>query len=613
MNATLGQNFTLVITRFVMILAFAAVVFLSRGVLTPPIPEAAYSDILPVMGISLVLNAVLGFFTAVRGLHGTVPYLLIASDAVIAAAFAGLAAQSPELAAGIAVVLIVQGLFRLGGQWGLIHGGVVAAAAFVPLILQTPAAERSPINLLSELGPSAVLVGVMLTVGTVWAQVFDETNSKRTRKLMEHAAEVTRRLEAMRERAKALAEMGEALNMTLDYQKILDICLDLGRFSLRDQPRQRLIAMVLVVEDDDRLVIANARGLQHMDTGRSFQGASGLLAAALNQATTITVGEGGQYDPELGQMIAFSNIESVMVIPLRVEYATYGLLVYASTAKNAFNEDHLDTMQSLGVQATIALKNASLIETLREEKERLMRIEQNMRAALTRDLHDIPTQTMSALAMNLSALPSIAKNHPDKLKQEVEALRGIAMRFVDEMRYVMFTWRPLSLEEAGLCVALEQLASKMQYTYKQKLEVECSQEALRYLDAEQQSGLFYLIEEAANNARKHAEAEVIRVRVVLQGNAVVAQVADSGKGFDVEAVQRRYSKGSSFGMINMHDRAEHIGGTLDLKSAPGKGTVITVTIPVKVESSSHLRKQQNRRTFERPSERSSGSPISPLS
>jgi signal transduction histidine kinase len=236
-----------------------------------------------------------------------------------------------------------------------------------------------------------------------------------------------------------------------------------------------------------------------------------------------------------------------------------------------------------------------------------------MRAALTRDLHDIPTQTMSALAMNLSALPSVAKNHPDKLKQEVESLRGIAMRFVDEMRYVMFTWRPLSLEEAGLCVALEQLASKMQHTYKQKLEVECSQEALRYLDAEQQSGLFYLIEEAANNARKHAEAEVIRVRVVLQGSAVVAQVADSGKGFDVEAVQSRYSKGSSFGMINMNDRAEHIGGTLDLKSAPGKGTVITVTIPIKVESSSQLRKQQNRRAFERPPERSSGSPMSPLS
>lgn len=596
-----------------MVIAFAVVVFLSRGVLTPPIPEAAYTDILPAAAIALVLNVVLGVFIAVGGLRGAVPYLLIIADAIIVAAFTSLIPQLPLLVAGVVIVVSVQGLFRLGGQLGVGHNVVVTAAAVLMLVVRQAFADRTFEELVATFGPAAVLIGLLIVAGTIWANAFDQSSSARARKLEEHATEVTRRLEAMRTRAKALAEMGETLNMTLDYNKILDVCLDLGRFSLRDQPRQRLIAMVLVVENDDRLMIANARGLQHMDTGRTFQGAAGILADSLNQATTITIGERGQYDPELGQMIAFSNIESVMVIPLRVEYATYGLLVYASTAKNAFNEDHLDTMQSLGVQATIALKNASLVETLRQEKDRLLRIEQNMRAALTRDLHDIPTQTMSALAMNLSALPSIAKNNPDKLKQEVEALRGIAMRFVDEMRYVMFTWRPLSLEEAGLGVSLEQLASKMQYTYKQKLEVQCDPEALRYLDAEQQSGLFYLIEEAANNARKHAEADVIRVRVALQGNAVIAQVADSGKGFDIEAMQSRYSKGSSFGMINMNDRAEHIGGTLDLKSAPGKGTVITVRIPVQADSASQLRKQQNRKTFERPQERSSGAPMSPLS
>ncbi len=596
-----------------MVIAFAAVVFLSRGILTPPIPEAAYVDILPAAAIALILNVVLGVFIAVGGLRGAVPYLLIVADAIIVAAFTSLIPQLPLLIAAIIIVVSVQGLFRLGGQLGVVHNVVVTAAALLMLVIQQAFADRTLEELVTALGPAAVLIGLVIVAGTIWANAFDESSSARARKLEEHATEVTRRLEAMRTRAKALAEMSETLNMTLDYNKILDVCLDLGRFSLRDQPHQRLIAMVLVVEHDDRLTIANARGLQHMDVGRSFQGAAGILADSLNQATTITIGERGQYDPELGQMIAFSNIESVMVIPLRVEYATYGLLVYASTAKNAFNEDHLDTMQSLGVQATIALKNASLVETLRQEKDRLLRIEQNMRAALTRDLHDIPTQTMSALAMNLSALPAIAKNNPEKLKQEVEALRGIAMRFVEEMRYVMFTWRPLSLEDAGLGVSLEQLASKMQYTYKQKLEVQCDPEALRYLDSEQQSGLFYLIEEAANNARKHAEADVIRVRVALQGNTVIAQVADSGKGFDVEAMQSRYSKGSSFGMINMNDRAEHIGGTLDLKSAPGKGTVITVRIPVQVDSASQLRKQQNRKTFERPQERSSGAPMSPLS
>ncbi len=596
-----------------MMIAFSAAVFLSRGVLAPPIPDTAYVDILPAAAIALILNVVLGMFIAVGGLRRVVPYAMIAVDAIIAAAFTSLIPQLPLLVAGIVILVNMQGLFRLGSQWGGIHNAVVTTAAVVMLVIQQAFTNGAFEELAAAFGPAVVLVGLAIVAGAIWVNTFDESNSARARKLEEHATEVTRRLEAMRTRARALAEMGETLNMTLDYNKILDVCLDLGRFSLRDQPRQRLIAMVLVVEDDDRLSIANARGLQHMDVGRSFQGASGILADSLNQARTITIGERGQYDPELGQMIAFSNIESVMVIPLRVEYATYGLLVYASTAKNAFNEDHLDTMQSLGVQATIALKNASLVETLRQEKDRLLRIEQNMRAALTRDLHDIPTQTMSALAMNLSTLPTIAKNNPEKLKQEVESLRGIAMRFVDEMRYVMFTWRPLSLEEAGLGVSLEQLASKMQYTYKQKLEVQCDPEAVRYLDSEQQSGLFYLIEEAANNARKHAEADVIRVRVALQGNMVIAQVADNGKGFDVEAMQSRYSKGSSFGMINMNDRAEHIGGTLDLKSAPGKGTTITVKIPIQVDTPSQLRKKQNRKTFERPQERSSGAPLSPLS
>lgn len=596
-----------------MILAFAAAVFLSRGVLAAPIPEAAYNDILSTAALAVIANFVLGFFIVVKQLRTAAPYAMVGVDAVIAGAFAALIPQAPTLLAAILIVLMVQGLFRLGGEMGIGYSLLITAAASAVLVWQQAFVNQTPLELAAFAGPAAVLLALMIVVGSIWVNTFDDSRSHRARRLELHAAEVTRRLEAMRERAKALAEMGQTLNMTLDYNKILDVCLDLGRFSLRDQPRQRLIAMVLVVEDDDRLVIANARGLQHMDTGRSFQGAVGLLADALNQATTITIGEGGQYDPELGQMVAFSNIESVMVIPLRVEYATYGLLVYASTAKNAFNEDHKDTMQALGVQATIALKNASLVETLRQEKDRLLRIEQNMRAVLTRDLHDIPTQTMSALAMNLSALPTIAKNNPERLKQEVESLRGIAMRFVDEMRYVMFTWRPLSLEDAGLAVSLEQLASKMEYTYKQKLEVQCDPEAVKYLNADQQSGLFYLIEEAANNARKHAEAEVIRVRVTLKGNNVVAQVSDNGKGFDVEAMQERYSKGSSFGMINMNDRAEHIGGTLDLKSAPGKGTTITVTIPVKVESSSQLRKQQNRKAFERPQERGGTGPLSPLS
>lgn len=610
-SAKIGQDYIVFIMRFVMIAVFGAAVFLARGSLQPPFAPDRYSDILLACFIAGGANLLFGVFISIQFLRSNAPYLLLLGDFVTAGVFCSLVGETPLLGMGMAMVLIVQGVFRLGSEWGLVQCiGVIVASAGA-FVLKRPVGVRNLLDAVEVYGAPLLLVLLLAGVAIIWSNAFNEMNTARSRKLEKHAQELSRRLESMRDRAKALAEMGETLNSTLDYNKILDISLDLGRISLRDNPKQRLIALVLVVDNEEELRIANARGVQHLDLARTFRGVDGVLGTALTNARTTIVSEDAQNDPELGALIAFGNIQSVMVIPLRVEYTTYGVLVYASTALNAFNEDHIDTMQSLGVQATIALKNAILIETMRIEKERLIRIERGMRESLTRDLHDMPTQTMSALAMNLSALPTIVQRNPERLKSEVESLRGIAMRFVEEMRYVMFTWRPLSLENAGLGVSLDQLASKMQYTYKQPMHVQCDPNALKYLNEEQQSGLFYLIEEAANNARKHAEASMIRVKVSLEGPNVVVRIADNGKGFDVGALREGYSTGNSYGMINMGDRAEHVKGTLDLRSEIGKGTTISVVIPAEPESPSE-RNKQNRKAFNRPQERYSG-PISPIS
>jgi two-component system sensor histidine kinase UhpB len=93
--------------------------------------------------------------------------------------------------------------------------------------------------------------------------------------------------------------------------------------------------------------------------------------------------------------------------------------------------------------------------------------------------------------------------------------------------------------------------------------------------------IFYIIEEAIGNARKHAKAENIWVRLGIQNNTFVAEVEDDGTGFDVDAVQLRYDERTSLGMINMHERAELVGGTLTIASAPGEGTHITLTMPLR--------------------------------
>jgi len=92
--------------------------------------------------------------------------------------------------------------------------------------------------------------------------------------------------------------------------------------------------------------------------------------------------------------------------------------------------------------------------------------------------------------------------------------------------------------------------------------------------------LFYIVEEAVNNARKHAQSENIYIRLYQKGENAVIEVQDYGLGFDIAAVNAGYDKRGSLGMINMRERAELAEGTLNLESAKGSGTRIQVYVPL---------------------------------
>lgn len=146
---------------------------------------------------------------------------------------------------------------------------------------------------------------------------------------------------------------------------------------------------------------------------------------------------------------------------------------------------------------------------------------------------------------------------------------------------MLFTLRPLILETQGLQAALEQYISKLAETNTIPIHLEATPEADRLLDRNAQGVIFYILEEAIGNARKHAKAKNIWVRLHTQDNTFTAEVEDNGRGFDVDEVQVHYDERSSLGMINMHERAELVGGQLAIASAPGEGTRITLTVPLR--------------------------------
>jgi signal transduction histidine kinase len=95
-----------------------------------------------------------------------------------------------------------------------------------------------------------------------------------------------------------------------------------------------------------------------------------------------------------------------------------------------------------------------------------------------------------------------------------------------------------------------------------------------------QGAIFYIIEEAISNARKHANAETIWVRLFLDSRgAFVAEIEDDGEGFDEDAVRTTYDRSGSLGLVNMEERAEMAGGRVTVATAPGAGTRVRLTVP----------------------------------
>jgi signal transduction histidine kinase len=239
----------------------------------------------------------------------------------------------------------------------------------------------------------------------------------------------------------------------------------------------------------------------------------------------------------------------------------------------------------------IAIQNARLYQDLVEEKERMVEIHEEARKKLARDLHDGPTQSVAAMAMRLNIVRRMMAKNVDGAMEEIVKLEELAHRTTKEIRHMLFTLRPLILESQGLTAAVQSMADKMMETYSQKVALNIDERVTTQLEMGKQGVIFYIIEEAVNNARKHASAPVISVglRLVETGIALL-EIADNGLGFDVKAMNEAYDKraNSSLGMVNLRERSELVNGLLQIDSALGKGTKVQVYIPLTEDAADRL-------------------------
>ena len=200
------------------------------------------------------------------------------------------------------------------------------------------------------------------------------------------------------------------------------------------------------------------------------------------------------------------------------------------------------------------------------------------RRRLARDLHDGPAQTLAAALFGVDLAVTALDRAPATARDELLAARALVRDALDDVRALMAGLRPRLLEQRGVVVALNGLAS-MPPLWGTEVSVETQGIGPgERLPADVELTLFRIAQEAVSNARRHGAASQVRVSLAVRPGLAELLVVDDGRGFLWDPEFGWSSRG--VGLPGMHERAELLGGTLRIDSAPGAGTRIAVTLPL---------------------------------
>ncbi len=389
-------------------------------------------------------------------------------------------------------------------------------------------------------------------------------------------------------RLKQIIRRSADLNATLNYDRVLTMVVDLctGAIANGAPEDSRLVGGLLLFQDD-QLRVETGRGFSPADLRVRLPGHAGLLAMALQRGSLQTTVDPSR-DPEIQRFAAMQTCAVAVCVPLIVGLEAYGALLFAHPLPGYFDGERLELLEAVSQQAVIALQNARLYRELEVEKERIAESQEEARKKLARDLHDGPTQSVGAIAMRVNFARRLIERNPKAAADELFKIEELARRTTKEIRQMLFTLRPLVLETEGLVPAFQHLADNMKENHGQQVIIEASPEAVEELEVGKQGVLFFIAEEAVNNARKHAQAEHIWVRMQRERDLLHLEVVDDGVGFDVRSVEADYERRGSLGMLNLRERTELVSGLVRIDSSPGEGTRIHVVVPLTTEAGERL-------------------------
>ena len=267
----------------------------------------------------------------------------------------------------------------------------------------------------------------------------------------------------------------------------------------------------------------------------------------------------------VAEVVRGLGIRAAVGVPVRVEGRLWGLMVVASRAGPlpAGTETRLAGFTEL---AGTAIANAEAHEALTASRARIVATADATRSRIERNLHDGAQQRLVSLTLHLRAAQAALPPGTGGVAQQLDRIAAEMGGVLDDLREIARGLHPAILAEGGLCPALKTLARRSAVPVHLDLQVD------RRLPEPAEIAAYYAVSEALTNAAKHARATAVRIEVAEGDGVLDVRVRDNGRG------GADFSHGS--GLTGLKDRAEALGGHLQLESPPGAGTTLEIELPL---------------------------------
>jgi len=215
---------------------------------------------------------------------------------------------------------------------------------------------------------------------------------------------------------------------------------------------------------------------------------------------------------------------------------------------------------------------------LRHLSRSVLRVQEEERRLISRELHDVVAQTLTGISLRLGGLGAQAELGPAALQRSLVATQELVAHSVETVHQFARELRPSVLDDLGLVPALHTYMKSLAARTGLRIRLTAGKEA-EHLDVAHRTVLFRVAQEALTNVARHAAAENVEVVLQPEPGGFCLRITDDGRSFRVDRALHA-TRGERLGLLGMRERLEMVGGRLELTSAPGVGTTVTAHVPL---------------------------------